>query len=121
MTIFPAVAVTGIGMVTSIGTGRQSFWNAILAGHCGVGPVRSFDTQLYDVHIGAEVSDFRPQDYLVGDPATMGRTSQLAIASSRLALQDVSFNLAEVDRNHVGVCVGTTSGEPQYIERSEER
>jgi 3-oxoacyl-[acyl-carrier-protein] synthase II len=117
MTIFPAVAVTGIGMVTSIGTGRQSFWDAILAGHCGFGPVRSFDTQLYDVHIGAEVSDFCPRDYLDGDPATMGRTSQLAIAASRLALQDGSFNLAEADRNHVGVCVGTTSGEPQYIEK----
>src|SRR5207245_9858674 len=86
MTISPAVAVTGIGIVTSIGTGRQSFWDAILAGHCGFGPVKSFDTQLYDVHIGAEVSDFRPQDYLQdADPATMGRTSQLAIAASGLS------------------------------------
>lgn len=117
MTIFPAVAVTGIGIVTSIGTGRQAFWNAILAGHCGFGPVRSFDTQLYDVHIGAEVLDFRPQDYLDVNPATMGRTSQLAIAASRLALKDGSLNLTEIDRNRAGVCVGTTSGEPQYIEK----
>ncbi len=118
MTTFPAVAVTGIGIVTSIGTGRESFWNAILAGHCGFGPVKSFDTRLYDVHIGAEVSDFCPQDYFEdADPATMGRTSQLAIAASRLALRDGSLNLAGIDRNHVGVCVGTTSGEPQYIEK----
>src|SRR4029077_3420300 len=108
MTTFTAVAVTGLGIVTSIGTGRQPFWNAILAGHCGFGPVKSFDTQLYDVHIGAEVSDFCPRDYFEEiDPATIGRTSQLAIAASRLALKDGSLNLTGVDRNRVGVCVGT--------------
>lgn len=113
-----AVVVTGLGMVTSIGTGREKFWNALIAGRCGFGPVKSFDTSKYSVHLGAEISDFNPQDYVFElDFSRIGRASHLAIAAARLALADASLDLFTVDRTHVGVCVGTTSGEPQFIER----
>lgn len=113
-----AVVVTGMGMVTSIGTGREQFWNSLLAGHCGFGPVRSFDTSGYSVHLGAEITEFTPDDYVHRlDPRSIGRSSQLAIAAARLALTDAHLNLDNVDRRHAGVCVGTTSGEPHYIER----
>jgi 3-oxoacyl-[acyl-carrier-protein] synthase II len=122
MTHSSAVAVTGLGMVTSIGTGRQKFWDAVLGGRCGFGPVKSFDTHKYRVHVGAEISDFCADDYVLEpQSASIGRTSQLAIAASRLALQDGSLDLSSVNRSRVGVYVGTTSGEPHCIERFDER
>src|SRR5262249_24188312 len=59
-----AVVVTGLGMVTSIGTGREEFWDALLAGRCGFAPVSSFDTSRYSVHTGGEIKDFNPRNYV---------------------------------------------------------
>ena len=118
----PVVVVTGMGMVTSIGTGREQFWNSLLAGRCGFSPVTSFDTSRYSVHLGAEVADFRPEDYVHRlKPELIGRSSQLAIAAARLAVADASLDVNNVDRERVGVCLGTTSGEPHYIERFDDR
>jgi 3-oxoacyl-[acyl-carrier-protein] synthase II len=114
----PEVVVTGIGMVTSIGIGREQFWSSLMAGRSGFGQVRSFDTISYNVHLGAEITDFCPQDYVVElADAAIGRSSQLAIAAARLAIKDASLDLNSVDRNRAGVCVGTTSGEPHFIEK----
>ena len=118
MTTSPRVVITGIGMVTSVGSGREDVWNALLAGRCGVGPVRSFDTSKYSVHLGAEIHDFNPEKYVRNlDVNSIGRSSQLAIAAARLALADAALDLTMVDLECAGVCAGTTSGEPHFIER----
>ena len=112
------VVVTGLGMVTSIGTGREQFWDALMAGRCGFGRVQSFDTSRYNVHLGAEIPDFNPHSHVLNlDPSTIGRTSQLAIAAARLALADGSFDVEKIDYTQAGICLGTTSGEPHFIER----
>lgn len=122
MRALPAIAVTGLGMVTSIGAGREEFWNALIAGKCGFGPVRSFNTSGYSVHLGAEILEFDPQAHIARlNPSTIGRSSQLAIAAARLALADASLDLKTIDRSRAGVCVGTTSGEPHFIERFDDR
>jgi len=112
------IVVTGIGVITPIGTGRELFWTNLLAGSCGIGPVRSFDTSAYKVHLGAEVHDFQPELHVSNlDVAHLGRASQFAIAAARLALQDANVELASLDRKRVGVSMGTTSGEPREVER----
>src|SRR5205807_9101447 len=104
MRALPTIVVTGMGMVTSIGTGRQQFWNALMAGQCGFGPVRSFNTSGYSVHLGAEILDFSPQEHVFRlDPSTMGRSSQLAIAAARLALADGKLRLESIDPTRAGV------------------
>ena len=116
------VAVTGIGVVTCIGTGRERFWNNLLAGHCGISPVESFDTTRYSVHRGAEIKDFRAGCYISTlDPNCLGRASQFAIASARLALADADLDEATLDAERTGVSMGTTSGESQVIERFDDR
>ena len=118
MTTAPRVVITGIGMVTSLGSGREEVWNALLQGRCGFGPVRSFDTSKYSVHLGAEIHDFKPEEYVRNlDVNSIGRSSQLAIAAARLALADAALDLTMVDLECAGVCAGTTSGEPHFIER----
>ncbi|MEK6279455.1 MAG: beta-ketoacyl-[acyl-carrier-protein] synthase family protein [Acidobacteriota bacterium] len=112
------IVVTGIGVVTPIGTGRELFWNNLLEGRSGIRPVQSFDTSAYGVHRGAEVHDFRPENYLSNlDAAHLGRASQFAIAAARLALADANVEIASLDLKRAGVSMGTTSGEPREVER----
>lgn len=111
------VVITGIGVVSPIGTGKDVFWKALLAGESGIRPVRSFDTSAFPVHIGGEVPDFDPKQHLERQkPDSMGRASQMAIAAAREALTDARLNLSDVDRSRVGVSMGTTSGEPLFVE-----
>ncbi len=114
----PRIVITGIGLVTSIGTGVEPFWRALLAGACGIGPVTSFDSARHAAHIGGEVKDFEPSPFFRRlRPDSMGRASQLAIAAARLALEDAALAPGGADPRAVGVSLGTTSGEPILIER----
>ncbi len=112
------VVITGIGLVTPIGSGRLEFWERLTSGVNGIGPVRSFDTSAFPVHIGAEVKDFDPSRWVEKRaPEAMGRGSQLAIAAARMAVEDSGLSLSSYDRGRVGVSMGTTSGEPGFVER----
>jgi 3-oxoacyl-[acyl-carrier-protein] synthase II len=112
------IAVTGIGAVTPVGTGRAAMWESLLAGRSGFSPVVSFDTARHTVHLGAEIHGFRPEEHVrTLDPARLGRASQLAIAAARLALADAGIGLDTFDGERAGVSMGTTSGEPLEIER----
>jgi 3-oxoacyl-[acyl-carrier-protein] synthase II len=114
----PRVVVSGIGVVTSVGVGVDAFWRAMLAGTCGIGPVESFDTSRYNVHIGGEVKNFDPRGSVERlRPGGMARASHLAIAAARLALRDAALDPASLDPFTTGVSMGTTSGEPSMIER----
>ena len=112
------VVVTGVGMVTSIGTGREEFWPSLLDGRSNVGPVESFDTRDYSVHNGAEVRNFDPERFVLKlDPHQVGRASQFAIAAARLALIDANIEIDRLNPHRVGVSMGTTSGEPREVKR----
>ncbi|MFN0165707.1 MAG: beta-ketoacyl-[acyl-carrier-protein] synthase family protein [Bryobacteraceae bacterium] len=112
------VVITGVGLVTPIGAGRTEFWDNLIAGKNGIGPVRSFDTSDYPVHIGAEVKEFAPGGFvLTREPDSMGRGSQLAIAAARMAVADSHLELSGQDLRRVGVSMGTTSGEPGFVEK----
>lgn len=114
------VVVTGIGAVTSVGEGRQQMWDALLAGRSGIGPVESFDTGAYSVHLGGEVRDFEPARHLRNlNPEQLGRASQMACAAARLALSDAGLDPAPEGEaaERCGVAMGTTSGEPREVER----
>jgi 3-oxoacyl-[acyl-carrier-protein] synthase II len=122
MTAPRRIVVTGIGAVTPVGTGRQTMWQRLLAGASGIAPVESFDTGKFRVHLGAEVRDFDAADYLERlEPASIGRASQLAAAAARLAIADAEVDLDSLDPARSGVAMGTTSGEPQEVERFDDR
>lgn len=112
------IVVTGIGVVTPIGAGRDTFWKGLLDGRCGIGPVESFDASPYGVNRGAEIKDFRAEDYVrTLDPKRLGRATKFAIAAARLALEDAGIDAETLDPERAGVAMGTTSGEPQEVER----
>ena len=118
------VAVTGIGLVTPIGAGREEVWEGLLAGRSGFAPVESFDTGRFTVHLGAEVRGFAPAPWVrTLDAGYLGRASQLAIAAARMALNDAGIDTAAPawDATRAGVAMGTTSGEPREVERFDDR
>ena len=112
------IVVTGLGLVTPVGTGHEDVWTNLLAGRCGIGEVESFDTSKYRVHRGGEIKDFEPEPYFrTLDPSSVGRASQMAVAAARLALEDADLEPASLDEERCGVVMGTTSGEPREVER----
>ncbi|MDQ4149731.1 MAG: beta-ketoacyl-ACP synthase II [Actinomycetota bacterium] len=105
------VAVTGLGPVTPIGTGRDQFWEALREGRSGVGPVTKFDTEKYPVKIAAEIPDFNIDDYLEPRRARrMIRFTQLAFAATKLALEDAILKPSDPDPTRVGIVIGSGIG-----------
>ncbi|HWN42943.1 MAG TPA: beta-ketoacyl synthase N-terminal-like domain-containing protein, partial [Thermoanaerobaculia bacterium] len=112
------IVVTGLGLVTPIGAGRERVWDGLLAGRCGFSSVESFDTSRHPAHVGAEIKGFQPEPYLRRqDPAKLGRASRLAVAAARMAMEDAGLDPDAVDPDRAGVAMGTTSGEPLEVER----
>jgi 3-oxoacyl-[acyl-carrier-protein] synthase II len=106
------VVVTGLGPVTPIGTGVSAFWSALCAGRSGVRNVEDVvDLTGIDVKTGAPVDGFDPVDYI--DPKTarrLDRSTQLALAAAKLALDDAGIDLLQCDLERFGVVAGTGIG-----------
>ena len=70
------VVITGLGVVSSIGLGKEAFWRALLAGQSGIKRIRSFDASLYPSQIAGEISDFPAEDFFpCGASAEASRAS----------------------------------------------
>ena len=112
------IVVTGLGLVTPIGAGRDRVWEGLLAGRCGFSAVESFDTSRHPAHVGAEIKGFQPEPYVrKQDLSKLGRASRLAVAAARMAMEDAGLDPDTVDPERAGVAMGTTSGEPLEVER----
>ena len=105
------VAVTGVGVVTPIGIGKEAFWNALLQGRSGVRRIQSFDPSPFPTQIAAEVLDFDPLQYMDRKEARRNdRFVQFAIAATRMALEDADFRITPTNRDRVGVVLGSGIG-----------
>jgi 3-oxoacyl-[acyl-carrier-protein] synthase II len=109
--------ITGLGVISPLGVGVETFWQAILAARSGISEITAFDTHEYTVHRGGLVLDFIPTDYMTSDlAARAGRASQYAIAATRLALEHAALASDFYAPSRVGVCLGTTAAEIAAIE-----
>jgi len=89
------VVITGLGVLAANGIGKEAFWNSLLAGTSGIGPVTLFDASDIPNAIAGEVSDFDPSNYLDKSIKTkrMGRFTQFAIVAAQQAIQDSGLSL----------------------------
>ena len=114
---WPRIVVTGVGAVTSIGSGREGFGSALLAGRCGTGPVELFETEGLGSACGGEIRDFDAAAHLRRiDPARTGRAAALAVAATWQALDDARLAPADLP-DRLGILIGTTMGETQVEDR----
>ena len=111
------VVVTGLGCITPIGTGLNTFWEALLAGKSGIDYITRFDTTDYPTKIAAEVKDFVPENHIdKKEVKKMDRFTQLAVAASQLAVADAELKLQEIDSERFGVVLGSGIGGIETLE-----
>lgn len=113
------VVVTGIGVISSVGTGIENFWKGLLEGKCGVGRLTRFDSEGYTCKVASEVNDFDPTDYI--DPKEVKRNDRythFAIAAAQLAVKDAKLDPKKVeDPTRFGVIIGSGIGGMDTIEK----
>ena len=106
------VVVTGIGVVTPLGQGANTFWGNLLAGQCGIDSISAFDTEGFPCTIAGEVKDFDPTPAFPS-PKEVRRTdrfSQFGIHAGWQALNDSGLDLAKTNRDRVGAMIGSGIG-----------
>jgi len=105
------VVVTGIGMVTPLGIGKEEFGRRLFAGDCAIDTIKTFDTGSFPSHLGAEVTNFTPRDFIsVKNLRRMDKIALMTAASARLALEDAGIQITLENRDRVGIILGTAFG-----------
>lgn len=110
----PQVVVTGLGIITPIGIGLNSFWNAAIEGKCGISKIPSFDNfpiETYRSKIAGQIHDFNPLDHLDEKYSTrIDRYAQLGLVAGQEAMKDAGIQMERENPDRVGVMVGAGMG-----------
>jgi 3-oxoacyl-[acyl-carrier-protein] synthase II len=112
------VVITGMGVVTPLGNDLESYWQNLLAGKSGIGPITRFDTTEYETRIAGEVRDFDPKA-VFNNPKEHRRTDRfthLAMGATKNAMRDSGIELDKVNRDRFGVLVSSGIGGLKTLE-----
>ena len=111
------VAITGIGPITAVGTGKESFWEGLRRQRSPVRTITRFDSSPWKSRIAAEIDDFNGNDYMDSKIARrFDRFTHFSIAAARLALEDAQLDWTAVDGERVAVQFGSALGGAAYGE-----
>ncbi|HPR62719.1 MAG TPA: beta-ketoacyl-ACP synthase II [Thermoanaerobaculia bacterium] len=113
------VVVTGLGLVTPLGTGVQKTWNALVSGTSGIAPITQFDTTDFPVIIAGEVKDFVTEEwYDPKEARKVDRFVHLAISAAEQAVRDAGLKETPLPGEEVGVVIGSGIGGLSWIEKN---
>ena len=112
------VVVTGLGVVSPVGIGADTAWEALIAGRSGIGDITLFDASAFDIHIAGEVKGFDAANYMDGrDARRHDRNTHFAVAASGEALRNAGMltddgllDPGQADRDRTGTVIGTGIG-----------
>lgn len=105
------VVITGLGVVSPIGIGKNAYWEALRSGTNGVARITHFDAENYPVKIAAEVKDFRPDDWMDHKEARRtDRVIHFTMAAGALAVEDGALDVSRLDKERFGVFLGSAEG-----------
>lgn len=108
---YPKVVVTGMGAVTPIGNSLKEYWDNLLKGTSGAAPITRFDATDFKTQFACEVKNFDPNNFINPKEAQrMDLFTQFAMASAIMAVEDSGINFDKIDRNRVGVVIGSGIG-----------
>jgi 3-oxoacyl-[acyl-carrier-protein] synthase II len=103
--------ITGIGVVSSIGIGKEAYWSALATGVCGIGEISLFDTSGFRGKLGAEVRGFFPDDYFDRrESRRLSRCDLLGLVALNEALRDSGLDMDSIDRTRLAVVIGSGAG-----------
>lgn len=105
------VVITGLGVVSPVGTGKEAFWDAMMSGKNGIDKITRFDAAEYKAQIAGEVKDFDPADYMdKKESKRIDRYAQFAMAAAKLAVEDAKLDLEQENLERIGTFVGSGIG-----------
>ena len=110
------VAVTGLGVISSIGNDRQTAWDNLVRGVSGIGEITRFDVSGYEQKAGGEIRDFEPAEWM--DPKAARRSEaslHFGVAAGKQALADSGFEITDANRTDVGIVFGSGAGGQQLM------
>jgi len=110
------VAITGLGVISAIGCGKEAFWDSLQAGRGGISQVYKFDPTPYPTQFAAQLNGFDFGPYIDAKwSRRMDLTSRMAVAASKMAVADARLDLQQEDRERIGVVVGTAMAGHAFI------
>ncbi|MEB3268298.1 MAG: beta-ketoacyl-ACP synthase II [Leptolyngbya sp.] len=114
------VVITGLGAITPLGNDLESYWQGLITGQSGIGPITQFDASNHASRIAGEVKDFDPSQYLDRkDIKRMDRFAQFAVAASKQALADAQLEITDLNAEQVGAIIGTGVGGLRVMEEQQ--
>ncbi len=111
------VVITGIGVISSLGTGREIFWKNCIQANSGIKKVTLFETDQFVSDMAGFVDDFTPSQYM--KPMAyrrLSRISRMAVCASIEAIQDSSIDMDSVEKDRIAVILGTAYGSSTHVE-----
>lgn len=109
--------ITGLGMVTPIGIGKDAFWQGVQSCKSAIRTPTRFDPSIFRSQCAAEVDDFDPANYVdIKKAKRLDRFAQFAVVSAVLAAQDSGLDMSAEDPNRMGVCMGSALGGIAFAE-----
>ncbi len=111
------VVITGLGVIAPNGIGKDAFWKALKEGKSGLRKITRFDVSSYSSQIAGEIDDFDPTDFMSPKSARrMDRFAQLAVAASKMALEDSGLIINGRNNKKIGIIMGTALAGMPYAE-----
>ena len=105
------VVVTGLGAITPIGNNVQDYWDGLVNGRSGAGPITHFDASLFKTQFACEVKGFNVAEYIDRKEARkMDLYTQYAVAVAKQAVSDAGIDSENIDKNRIGVIFGAGIG-----------
>jgi 3-oxoacyl-[acyl-carrier-protein] synthase II len=112
------VVVTGMGVISPIGIGKDVFWKNLSAGNNGFAKISHFDASSFSSRIAAEVKDFKAADYLDKKEARrLVRFIQFAVAGAQMAVKDANLSITPENAPSIGVLIGSGIGGIDFLEQ----
>jgi 3-oxoacyl-[acyl-carrier-protein] synthase II len=115
------VVVTGLGAITPIGNTLTEYWEGLMSGRNGIGPITLFDASRHDCRFAGEVKGYDPLLYLDKKEAKrMDRFAQFAVSASKQAIADADLTINDLNAEQIGVLIGTGIGGLKVLEDQQE-
>ncbi|QEC68090.1 beta-ketoacyl-ACP synthase II [Panacibacter ginsenosidivorans] len=112
------VVITGIGIISPIGNNLDDYWNNLVNGVSGAGPITLYDASKFKTRIACEVKGFKPEDYLDRKEARkVDRFTQFGLVASDMAMADAGLSKDNINPDRVGVIFGSGIGGVQTFQQ----
>ncbi len=112
------IVITGLGMVSSIGVGKEAFWESCLQGISGIKPIQGIDVSFYRSRLGGQLPEIDFKAFI--KPANlrrMDRIGKIVVSAVRLGIDDSRLNLKEEDSSRIGISIGTGLGSSDTVDQ----